>query len=308
MCLIGPNGAGKSSLLRCLTGLTPTAPRAWSASTACRSPSSSRDRLARSVAVVPGQIALPFSMRVEEVVALGRIPHEHRLSGPRLADLAAVDAAIERAGIGHLRGRDARELSLGERQLVLIAMALAQQGRLLILDEPTVHLDLRHQVEVMQLLVDLNEREGLTVIAVLHDLALAAAMFPRVVLLAGGTIVADGPAARVLTPDRIRDVYGVDPRYLPTLAARRAAPAPGGIVAMTDGHDDAGRDRLIAALEPLGIDYELFACDPRWPTPLPSAPPMASPRRTPRTRSWWWARATRRATRPAWSSRPTAWM
>ena len=218
VCLIGPNGAGKSSLLRCLTGLAPTAPgmvRIDGVSLA----EVGRDRLARSVAVVPGQVALPFSMRVEEVVALGRIPHEHRLSGPRLADLAAVDAAMERAGIGHLRGRDARELSLGERQLVLIAMALAQQGRLLILDEPIVHLDLRHQVEVMQLLVDLNEREGLTVIAVLHDLALAASMFPRIVLVAGGTIVADGTAASVLTPATVRDVYGVDPRYLPAILA-----------------------------------------------------------------------------------------
>ena len=218
VCLIGPNGAGKSSLLRCLTGLAPTAPgmvRIDGVSLA----EVGRDRLARSVAVVPGQVALPFSMRVEEVVALGRIPHEHRLSGPRLADLAAVDAAMERAGIGHLRGRDARELSLGERQLVLIAMALAQQGRLLILDEPTVHLDLRHQVEVMQLLVDLNEREGLTVIAVLHDLALAASMFPRIVLVAGGTIVADGTAAAVLPRATVRDVYGVDPRYRPAILA-----------------------------------------------------------------------------------------
>jgi iron complex transport system ATP-binding protein len=216
VCLIGPNGAGKSSLLRCLTGLAAADPGVVRID-GVPIAELSRDRLARSVAVVPGQVALPFSMRVEEVVALGRIPHEHRLSGPRLGDLAAVDAAMERAGIGHLRGRDARELSLGERQLVLIAMALAQQGRLLILDEPTVHLDLRHQVEVMQLLVDLNEREGLTVVAVLHDLALAAAMFPRLVLLAGGRLVADGPAATVLTPERIRDVYGVDPRYLPTL-------------------------------------------------------------------------------------------
>lgn len=222
VCLIGPNGAGKSSLLRCLTGLVPTDPgvvRIDGQSLA----ELGRDRMARSVAVVPGQVALPFAMRVEEVVALGRIPHEGRLAGPRPADLAAVDAAMARAGIAHLRGRDARELSLGERQLVLIAMALAQQGRLLILDEPTVHLDLRHQVEVMELLVDLNEREGLTVIAVLHDLALAAAMFPRVVLVAGGTIAADGPAAQVLTPDRIRSVYGVDPRFLPTLAG--SAPA-----------------------------------------------------------------------------------
>jgi len=218
VCIIGPNGAGKSSLLRCLTGLVPTEPGMVRID-GMPLAELGRDRLARSVAVVPGQVALPFSMRVEEVVALGRIPHEHRLSGPRLADHAAVDAAIERAGIGHLRGRDARELSLGERQLMLIAMALAQQGRLLVLDEPTVHLDLRHQVEVMQLLVALNEREGLTVIAVLHDLALAASMFPRIVLVADRTIVADGPAAAVLTADRIRDVYGVDPRYLPALLA-----------------------------------------------------------------------------------------
>jgi len=228
VCIIGPNGAGKSSLLRCLTGLAPTAPGMVRIDGVPLA-EMSRDRLARTVAVVPGQVALPFAMRVEEVVALGRIPHEHRLSGPRLADVVAVDAAIERAGIGHLRGRDARELSLGERQLVLIAMALAQQGRLLILDEPTVHLDLRHQLEIMQLLVDLNEREGLTVFAVLHDLALAAAMFPRIVLVAGGTIVADGPAACVLTPERIRDVYGVDPRFLPTLLAPPGAPLTGAL-------------------------------------------------------------------------------
>ncbi|MFN8619453.1 MAG: ABC transporter ATP-binding protein [Chloroflexota bacterium] len=233
VCLIGPNGAGKSTLLRCLTGLTPTDPGVVHIDDTPIG-DLGRDRRSRLIAVVPGQMTLPFAMRVEEVVALGRIPHEGRLSGPRPADLAAVDAAMVRAGIAHLRGRDARQLSLGERQLVLIAMALAQQGRLLILDEPTVHLDLRHQVEVMQLLVDLNEREGLTVLAVLHDLALAAAMFPRVVLLADGAIVADGPAASVLTPDRIRSVYGVDPRYLPTLAGMAPPSGPGAPGGMMD--------------------------------------------------------------------------
>jgi iron complex transport system ATP-binding protein len=229
VCLIGPNGAGKSTLLRALTGLA-TVDGGDVRIDGVPLAELGRDRRSRTVAVVPGQMVLPFAMRVEEVVGLGRIPHEGRLSGPRPADLAAVDAAMARAGIAHLRGRDARQLSLGERQLVLLAMALAQQGRLLILDEPTVHLDLRHQVEVMQLLVDLNEREGLTIIAVLHDLALAAEMFPRIVLVADGTIVADGPAAAVLTPDRIRTVYGVDPRYLPMLAAAIPRAAPGGIM------------------------------------------------------------------------------
>jgi iron complex transport system ATP-binding protein len=170
------------------------------------------------VAVVPGQVALPFAMRVEEVVALGRIPHEARLTGSRPADQVAVAAAMERVGIEHLRSRDARELSLGERQLVLLAMALAQGGRLLVLDEPTVHLDLRHQVGVMRLLAELNEREGLTVLAVLHDLALAARVFPRLVLLHAGRVVADGAPEDALAPERVREVYQVDPSYLPLLA------------------------------------------------------------------------------------------
>ena len=116
--------------------------------------------------------------------------------------------------MGHLLGRDARELSLGERQLVLIALAVAQATPVLVLDEPTVHLDLRHQVGAMELLVDLNERDGTTIIAVLHDLALAAHFFPRLVLLDVGRIVADGPPADVLSPYRIREVFGVDPGFV----------------------------------------------------------------------------------------------
>jgi iron complex transport system ATP-binding protein len=219
VCLIGPNGAGKSSLLRCLTGLA-QGRHGRVLLDGVPLEELGRSRLAQSVAVVPGNISLPFSMRVEEVVALGRTPYEHPLLGARPADHAAVDAAMSRVGITALRGRDARELSLGERQLVVLAMALAQAGRLLVLDEPTVHLDLRHQVEVMQLLADLNERDGLTIVAVLHDLGLAAHFFPRLLLLDGGRLVADGPPSEVLTPDRIRDVYGVDPRFVPAVAAR----------------------------------------------------------------------------------------
>ena len=181
------------------------------------------DRLdvARRMAVVPGAANLPFATRVEEVVALGRLPHEDPLRGARPADRAAIAAAIERVGVGHLMGRDARELSLGERQLVLIALAVAQSAPVLVLDEPTVHLDLRHQVGAMELLVDLNERDGTTVIAVLHDLSLAAHFFPRLVLLDGGRVAADGSATDVLTSDRIRDVFGVDPSFvrLPVAAA-----------------------------------------------------------------------------------------
>jgi iron complex transport system ATP-binding protein len=210
LALVGPNGAGKSSLLRVVTGVL--APRAGSVEL-LGDPVEDvpRKKLARTIAVVPEVADLPFAMPVAEVVALGRLPHEPPLTGLRPADTAAVDAAIERIGITHLRRRDMRELSMGERQLVFIAVAVAQAAPILVLDEPTAHLDIRHQVDVMELLVDLNERDGTTVLAVLHDLALAAHFFPRVVVLAEGRIVGDGTPAETLRADRIREVFGVDP-------------------------------------------------------------------------------------------------
>lgn len=222
VALVGPNGAGKSSLLRCLTGQAPGR-RGAIALDGVPLEEISRARLAQWVAVVPGEAALPFAMRVEEVVALGRIPHEHPLLGADDGDRAVVERAMERVGITALRARDARQISLGERQLVLLAMAIAQDGRLLILDEPTVHLDLRHQIGVMELLLDLNARDGLTIVAVLHDLGLAAHFFDRMLLLEAGRLVADGPPGEVLTSERIRSVYGVDPRFVPTIAAGAAA-------------------------------------------------------------------------------------
>jgi iron complex transport system ATP-binding protein len=210
VALIGPNGAGKSTLLRVLTGLVRPVV-GWAAIGGTRIDQLDRAAVARRLAVVPQQATLPFATRVEDVVALGRLPHEDPFRGSRPSDRAAVAAAIDRVGVGHLLGRDARELSLGERQLVLLALAVAQSAQVLVLDEPTVHLDLRHQVETMDLLVDLNGRDGATIVAVLHDLGLAALFFPRVVLLDDGRIVADGTPTEVLTPDRIRDVFGVDP-------------------------------------------------------------------------------------------------
>ena len=210
VALIGPNGAGKSTLLRAITGLTrPVAGQVTLAGEPVERLGATA--VARRIAVVPQQAVLPFATRVEEVVALGRLPHEDPIRGARPADRAAVAAAIERVGVGHLLGRDARELSLGERQLVLIALAVAQAAPILVLDEPTVHLDLRHQVGTMELLVDLNERDGATIVAVLHDLGLAALFFPRLVLLDHGRLVADGRPGEVLSPERIRDVFGVDP-------------------------------------------------------------------------------------------------
>lgn len=218
VAIIGPNGAGKSTLLRALTGLARPA-----AGTVVIDgvpvDDLSRAAIARRLAVVPQQAMLPFSMTVEEVVGLGRLPHEDPIRGARPSDRAAIAAAIDRIGVGHLLGRDARELSLGERQLVLLALAVAQAAPVLLLDEPTVHLDLRHQVATMELLVDLNERDGTAVVAVLHDLSLAARFFRRLILLDQGRVVADGTPAVVLADEHIRDVFGVDPALVPRVSS-----------------------------------------------------------------------------------------
>jgi len=210
VALVGPNGAGKSSLLRAMTGVL----RPGSGVVRlCGAPIDSVERsaVARTIAVVPELIQLPFEMPVHEVVALGRLPHEPPFTGLRPADRHAVAGAMERVGIVHLGHRDVRELSMGERQLVFIAVAVAQAASILVLDEPTAHLDIRHQVEVMELVRDLNERDGTTIVAVLHDLALAAHFFPRIVVMDGGRIVADGPPAATLDEAHIRGVFGVDP-------------------------------------------------------------------------------------------------
>jgi iron complex transport system ATP-binding protein len=210
LALVGPNGAGKSTLLRVLTGVLE--PRSGAVTLhGERIGGLDRKSIARSIAVVPELAQLPFAMTVREVVALGRLPHDPPLNGLRAEDVDAVEAALERVGVGHLAERDARKLSLGERQLVFVAIALAQAAPILVLDEPTAHLDIRHQVEVMQLLVDLNQRDGVTIVAVLHDLALAANFFPRVALMSAGRIVADGAPADTLDANHVRGVFGVDP-------------------------------------------------------------------------------------------------
>src|SRR6185295_6983159 len=214
VAIVGPNGAGKSTLLRLITGLL--APTRGEILVDGRSLARmDREEVARQIAVVPQPSSLPFSASVEAVVALGRLPHEDRLRGLRPVDRAAVAGAIERVGLGRLVGRDVRELSLGERQLVLLAVAIAQAAPIVLLDEPTVHLDIRHQFDVMDLLADLNRRDGRTVVTVLHDLHLAARRIPRIVVVADGRVVADGPPGEALDGDRIRDVFAVEPDLLP---------------------------------------------------------------------------------------------
>jgi len=227
LAIVGPNGAGKSTLLRLLTGvLTPSAGTV--AVDGRPLATLDRDEIARRIAAVPQPSSLPFAATVESVVALGRLPHEDRFRGLRPADRAAVAAAIERVGLGRLVGRDVRELSLGERQLVLLAVAIAQAAPVIVLDEPTVHLDVRHQFDVMDLLADLNARDGRTIVTVIHDLHLAASRIPRIVVVGDGRIVADGAPDTALSAERVRETFEVDPALLPDGPWNRAAAVVGG--------------------------------------------------------------------------------
>jgi iron complex transport system ATP-binding protein len=211
--LLGPNGSGKTTMLRLLTGQL--APDLGSVVFGGRPVGSwRRDALARRVAVLPQQLDLPAGFRVAELVEMGRAPHARSLFGSTAEDERAVRQALVDAEALDLAHRFADELSGGERQRVLVAMALAQEPEFLLLDEPTLHLDLAHQVALLRTIRRLGAQRSLTVLAVLHDLNLAAAFAPRVVVLADGSVAADGPAGEVLTPALVGRVFGVSVRAL----------------------------------------------------------------------------------------------
>ena len=180
--LLGPNGSGKTTLLKLASGILK--PKQGEIKLGGSNLSQlSRKSIARSVAVVPQQFHMPFAFTTSEVVMLGRIPFIKALTGETAADRQAVAAAVELLGITELTQRRFDELSGGERQKITLAMALAQQPKLLLLDEPTVHLDISHQVDTLELVRSLNVEQGLTVIAAMHDLNLASLYFDRLILL-----------------------------------------------------------------------------------------------------------------------------
>jgi len=209
--LLGPNGSGKTTLIKLASGVLK--PRygeiRLDGSTLNQL---SRKAIARHVAVVPQQFHIPFAFTTSEVVMLGRIPFVKALAGETLVDKQIVDEAIRLVGISHLVNRRFDELSGGERQKIILAMALAQQPELLLLDEPTVHLDISHQVETLELVRRLNFEHGLTVIAAMHDLNLASLYFDRLILLKEGRIWAEGTPAQVLTESSISEVFSASVR------------------------------------------------------------------------------------------------
>lgn len=206
--VIGPNGAGKSTLIRALLGLLqPSSGTVMLDGTPV--PSMARKDIARMIAYLPQGQTLHWPLTVERLVALGRLPHLAPLSRITDGDMVAIDEAMVRADVDHLRKRPAVELSGGERARVMLARALAVQAPGLIADEPLASLDPGHQIDVMELLAR-EAASGALVVTVLHDLTMAARYCDRLMLLAGGTLVADGPPMDVLTPDRLRAVYGIN--------------------------------------------------------------------------------------------------
>lgn len=207
VAVVGPNGCGKSTLVRAIGGgLRPTAGRVLLNG---RSVASMRPReVARQMAVVAQDTGVGFDFTVEEIVTLGRLPYVSRLRGETAADRAAVEQAMVATRTLELAHRSITGLSGGERQRVMVARALAQQPKLLLLDEPTAHLDIAHQVELMDLVRRLNREEGLTVVAVLHDLNLAAQYAHRLVMMKEGQVCAQGAPAEVLTEANVERVYG----------------------------------------------------------------------------------------------------
>ena len=207
--LLGPNGTGKTTLVRLASAtLRPTTGRiALFGADLASLPTRER---ARRVAVVPQETHPVFDFTVEEIVRMGRSPHLGVFGIESPADRRIAGEAMQRCEVDHVGSRSFRALSGGERQRVMLARALAQQARLLLLDEPTAFLDLKHRLAVYALLARLHRDTGLAVVVVSHDINLAARHCDRLVMLRLGSVFADGAPAEVLRPETIRAVYDVE--------------------------------------------------------------------------------------------------
>jgi iron complex transport system ATP-binding protein len=211
--IVGANACGKSTLLRGLARLL--RPSGGSVLLDGRAISSLPSRqVARTLGLLPQNPVTPEGVSVVDLVGRGRHPHQGAFQRWSQADERAVAEALELTDTLDLADRLVDELSGGQRQRVWIAMALAQQTDLLLLDEPTTYLDVAHQVEVLDLLADLNQTRGTTVVMVLHDLNLAARYAHHLVAMRNGEISAAGAPAEVITEDSVREVFGMECRVV----------------------------------------------------------------------------------------------
>jgi len=208
VAILGPNGSGKTTLLKLMLGLLHRGEGEVYFEGRLLDGVGRRE-LARAMAMVPQELLLPYALTAWDVVLLGRTPYLRRFRGPTREDREAVQAAMAATDLLPCASRPYNELSGGERQRVILALTLAQKPRLLLLDEPTRHLDLSHQLRILSLIRQLNLDDGLTVVSAIHDLNLCSLYFDRLVVLSSGRIVADGPPDKVIQPDLVREVFGI---------------------------------------------------------------------------------------------------
>ncbi|HEX2230308.1 MAG TPA: ABC transporter ATP-binding protein [Candidatus Binatia bacterium] len=205
--VLGPNGSGKTTLLRVLSAVL--ASEGEIEINGKSSKSYGRRELSRLFAVVPQESRVNFPYTVAEIVLMGRASYHSAFALEGKKDLQVARASMKLTDSLTLAQRYVHELSGGEKQRVMIARALAQEPAILLLDEPSAFLDLKHQVQIFELLARLNRERGLTIIAALHDLNLAALYFPRLIILRDGKIYCDGAPDEVLTEKNIEEVYGI---------------------------------------------------------------------------------------------------
>lgn len=205
--VVGPNSVGKTTLLRLLSKVL--LPQEGSVRLLGKEMKTlSRMEVAKVVAVVPQDVQSAFPFTVLQMVLMGRHPHSRAFFFEGGEDLMIAEEAMRATGVLHLAGKYLDQLSGGERRLATIARALAQRPRILLLDEPTAHLDLHHQIEIVRLIKRLNQEQGTTVILVSHDLNLAASSCHRLLLLFGGKVHRMGPPEEVIDEKTIEEVYG----------------------------------------------------------------------------------------------------
>ncbi len=208
LAIIGPNGAGKSTLLKLMAGLL--SDFEGSLEFMGRPIADYKPvELARKVAFVPQETHVVFPFTVDEMILMGRMPYRQSVLFDTEADDEFVLKAMALTGTEHLSGKMFNEISGGERQRVVLASALAQTPQVLLLDEPTVFLDMKHQLEFYQILARLNTQERMTIVAVTHDINLAARHAERMLAIRDGAIAADGTPNQVLTADKLHEVFGI---------------------------------------------------------------------------------------------------
>lgn len=223
--IIGPNGSGKTTLLRMLARALEVN-KGMITVNGVDLKTLRPKNLARQLAVVPQDSTWEFDFSVLDVVLMGRTPYLSRFATEGEADLAAARQAMEMTDTWRLRERSIISLSGGERQRVLVARAIAQQTGIIILDEPVSHLDLHHQITLLKQVRELNRRKEITVLAVLHDLNLAAAFSDRLIVMAQGRVYCQGRPEEVLKPEIIRKVFGVEVAIIPNPETGRSYVLP----------------------------------------------------------------------------------